>query len=470
MSHPTFAIVGHPNKGKSSIVATLAEDEQVAISPDPGTTRQARGFQMRVNDQILYELVDTPGFQRPRAVLAWLQAHERGASARPAVVQEFVTAHRADERYRDECELLRPVLAGAGILYVVDGAHPYSAEYEAEMEILRWTGQPRMALINMIGSGDHVNEWRRALNQYFSIVRVFDAQRADFSKRVELLRAFRELGEIHEGWSQALERAADELERDRYARQLHAAAEITDLLIDVLSFQESAPAPDDSDQKAITAELVDRLKSKVRRREQTTRHFIQELYSHRSLAATEQDISVLAEDLFSQRSFAVFGLSSTQLAATGAATGALAGGVIDAAVGGASLLLGAGIGAIIGGVGAVLGADRIARVRLLGSPLGGHRLTVGPVTAPNLPWVILGRAVLHHRLVAERNHARRDALVLDAAGSSHLADEIDSPLRKRMAAAFDRIRKNGGLASSERDALLEDVAACLTNASGSMQI
>ena len=42
--HPTFAIVGHPNKGKSSIVATLAEDESVSISPDPGTTRVARSF------------------------------------------------------------------------------------------------------------------------------------------------------------------------------------------------------------------------------------------------------------------------------------------------------------------------------------------------------------------------------------------------------------------------------------------
>ena len=38
MSHPVFAIVGHPNKGKSSIVATLAEDDDVAISPRPGTT------------------------------------------------------------------------------------------------------------------------------------------------------------------------------------------------------------------------------------------------------------------------------------------------------------------------------------------------------------------------------------------------------------------------------------------------
>ena len=47
MSVPRFAIVGHPNKGKSSIVATLAEDDDVAISPHPGTTTQARSYPMR---------------------------------------------------------------------------------------------------------------------------------------------------------------------------------------------------------------------------------------------------------------------------------------------------------------------------------------------------------------------------------------------------------------------------------------
>ena len=193
--HPIFAIVGHPNKGKSSIVATLAEDEFVAISPDPGTTGMARSFRMRINEQVLYELVDTPGFQRPRAILEWLRQHERGADARPQVVRDFVAAHAESGRFQNEVELLKPILAGAGVLYVVDGAHPYGPEYEPEMEVLRWTGRPRMALINLIGTGDYVDDWRRALNQYFSIVRVFDAQRADFSKRLELLRAFRELGE-----------------------------------------------------------------------------------------------------------------------------------------------------------------------------------------------------------------------------------------------------------------------------------
>lgn len=452
-AYPTFAIVGHPNKGKSSIVATLAEDESVAISPDPGTTLIARSFRMRIDEQVLYELVDTPGFQRPRAMLEWLRQHESGADARPRVVREFAAAHTNDARYQNELELLKPILAGAGVLYVVDGAHPYGAEYEPEMEILRWTGQPRMALINMIGAGDYVEEWRRALNQYFSIVRVFDAQRADFSKRLELLRAFRELGEGDDRWSATLDHAVSALEAERLERRQRAAAEIADLLIDVLSMHETGPAPEHVDQTQLVQTLSERLKARIRRREQTARSVVQDLYHHGALATEEQAIDVLGEDLFSERSFVVFGLSTRQLAMTGAATGALAGGVIDVAAGGASFFLGAGLGALIGGVGAMVGANRLAKVQLLGAPMGGMQLQVGPVTTPNLPWVILGRALLHHRLVAERNHARRETLVLDASTDAHLSESIDAGARGAMARAFKRIRDDGGLSALDREQL-----------------
>lgn len=461
--HPVFAVVGHPNKGKSSIVATLAEDETVAISPDPGTTRRARSFAMRIDDHVLYELVDTPGFQRARATLAWLQEHERGANLRAEVVREFLAAHEHGERFHDECQLLRPILAGAGILYVVDGAHPFGQEYESEMEILRWTGQPRMALINRIGPGDHVAEWRRALNQYFSIVREFDAQHADFSKRLELLRAFRELDERHGAWAAAMERAATLLEQDRRQREHRTAHEIADLLVEVLSMSESAPAPEGSNEAELAGRLIENLKKRVRERELLARREVQELYRHATLQMQEVPIDVLQNDIFSERSFAVFGLSPAQLAMTGAATGALAGGAIDLAVGGASLLLGAGLGALVGGIGTLLGSSRLARVAVLGTPLGGYRVSVGPISSPNFPWVMLGRALLHYRLTSERNHARREALMLDISAGAHRADAIAADLRKPLAAHFERIRRQGGLEPERRNALVEAIESIMTS-------
>ncbi|MDD2400395.1 MAG: 50S ribosome-binding GTPase, partial [Sulfurovum sp.] len=44
VSHPKFAVVGHPNKGKSSIVSSLALDDSVEISDTPGTTVRKCSF------------------------------------------------------------------------------------------------------------------------------------------------------------------------------------------------------------------------------------------------------------------------------------------------------------------------------------------------------------------------------------------------------------------------------------------
>jgi hypothetical protein len=410
MSAPRFAIVGHPNKGKSSIVATLAEDDTVAISPHPGTTTAARTYPMRLDGEVLYELVDTPGFQRARETLAWLEAHDRGAGARAAVVAEFLQAHASDARFHDERELLTPIVAGAGILYVVDGSRPYGRQYEADMEILRWTGRPRMALINMISAGDHVEQWRAALGQYFSIVRVFDAVRASFSQRIELLRSF---GAIDERWAAPLNRAADALVADRKRRAHRAAGEIADLFVTALSAAVSVPLADRRPEReaAAYAEGRAKLRDQVRSREIVARRAVQEIYHHAGLAAHESAASYLVEDVFSAHSFNVFGLSQTQLALTGAASGAVLGGAVDVALGGASLLL--------------------------------------------------GRALLHAKLVAERNHALREALVLDAQAGGRWADVLDAARRRRLDVAFRRLRDGREIATAEREALTAELAALI---------
>ncbi len=463
MTVPRFAVVGHPNKGKSSIVATLAEDDSIAISRDPGTTAQARAFPMRVDGTPLYELIDTPGFQRAREVLAWLIDHDRGAEARPEVVAQFVDSHRADARFRDECELLTPILSGAGILYVVDGAHPYSREYEAEMEVLRWTGRPRMALINLIGRGDHVDQWRRALDQFFAIVRVFDAVRADFDKRLDLLRAF---GEVHEPWAPALRHAVEILEGERRRRRHRAADEIAGLLCDCLTMPRSATIDSEEMKPALTAKLTTALKDAAREYERRTRRVIQEIYQHGSVELEERGTGILADDVFSEDTFNLFGLSGTQLLLTGAASGAVAGSGLDLLVGGASLGLAATIGAVVGGAGVLFGADRLAKITVLGAPLGGKELRVGPISNRNFPWVMLGRAVLHHRLIAERNHARRERLEMDARSGEHLGDDIDVSQRRRIERAFTSLRTDREVDPAVRSDLVREVEMLLAESPG----
>jgi GTP-binding protein EngB required for normal cell division len=46
---PVFVVVGHVNRGKSSVVSTLAADETAAIDMSPGTTQHCRAYPMRVD-------------------------------------------------------------------------------------------------------------------------------------------------------------------------------------------------------------------------------------------------------------------------------------------------------------------------------------------------------------------------------------------------------------------------------------
>ena len=149
MSDVCFAVVGHPNKGKSSIVSTLSRNDAIAISARSGTTAKSDHYKVQIADAS-YTLIDTPGFQRPRQLLHQIKSNAADASQRAEAVNSFINDPSSKKDYPDEVELLTPIMAGAAIIYVVDGSHPYGPEYEAEMEILRWCGQPRLAIVNPI--------------------------------------------------------------------------------------------------------------------------------------------------------------------------------------------------------------------------------------------------------------------------------------------------------------------------------
>jgi GTPase Era involved in 16S rRNA processing len=436
MTTPVFAIVGHPNKGKSSIVSTLSQDESVAISSIPGTTAENRVYPMSVDGTVLYELIDTPGFQRARAALEWIHDHAGSAVDRAATVRRFVEQYAGDPRFTAECNLLRPVLEGAGILYVVDGSRPFGEDYEAEMEILRWTGQPSLALINMIGDSDYSDDWKKALGQYFRIVRIFDAFTADFDRRVQLLLAF---GEIREEWRDALGKAVHILREEQAGRRKLAARVIAEMLARMITHTRRQRLTADEQADGIDDRLLRDYKHDLAAMEQDCRDEVEQIYNHKKLVRHEPLVQLLDEDLFSRQTWMLFGLTRRQLIATGAIGGAAAGGMIDLAVHGTSLLLGSGLGALAGGVSAWFTSDRIASVKVLGHSLGGKELSIGPMRNINFPYVALGRALLHKRMVEQRTHAHRGPLELTSEpGQLQLTN---AATRRRFEKLFSRLRK-----------------------------
>ncbi|WP_170150134.1 DUF3482 domain-containing protein [Parahaliea mediterranea] len=453
MSLPVFAVVGRPNKGKSSIVATLARDDSVYIDARAGSTRQARAFPMQVDGQTLYTLVDTPGFQRAREVLDVLQASCSDASGRPQAVRDFVARHSGQERFRDECELLRPIVEGAGIIYVVDGSCPFGADYEAEMEILRWCGRPSLALINPIDNDEFTEQWQAGLGQYFRTVRLFNAHRAEFAKQLELLALF---GHLDPDWQQSLQQAVEVLRAEREQQHRDSSSMIAGMIAAALTFQVSQKIPEGTPGDPIKSALALRYRETQVRRERQCRRQVEEVFHYHNLQRSEDVLALEDADLFQMDDWYLWGLSRTSLAAVAGSAGAILGGgtgmVLDGAtgglLGGLGTLVSGAAGAITGGVGAWRYADEIAQFRLKGIPTGGKQLSYGPSRNLNFPFVLLGRALLHHRLLCQRTHADRSNLALDA----DLLEQVDDSQRRKLARLFAQIR--AGKREDERRAEL----------------
>jgi len=462
-NHPKFAVVGHPNKGKSSIVSSLALDDSVQISDTPGTTTKKRSFPLKVDGKSIYELFDTPGFQRARSVLAWLESHDVSADKKHEVVQIFINTHKEDPKFNDEIELLEPIMEGAGIIYVVDGSKPYGEEYEAEMEILRWTGQPSMALINHIDEEDHTADWKRALGHYFKIVRTYNPMNVSLAQHISILES---MAQLKEEWTEPVKESIVFFEQ--YYEQMldRSALSITKTVYKSVSLVEQLPFETEDasaeDKKSIEA----RYKERLRALEQSVQKSIERIWNHDHLQKDGQSLLLEGMDLFSEETASVFGLSKKELLVTAAASGAATGAGVDLLFGGATLLLGSGLGAVIGGVGAFFAFTELSEIKVLGHTLGKRYLEMGPMENRNFPYILLGRTLYHTTTIAKRSHAKRDVAALKM--SADFKEQwLDEDLRKSLEKYHKMFRSGKTLDAKvlgQYQALLKKVLAELITA------
>lgn len=457
---PAFAVVGAVNHGKSSVVATLAEDDQVRISSMPGETVEAQRFWLLD----LSVFIDTPGFQNAFAALAELESAEN-ADDPLSVFRAFLQRHRTSRDFEAEIRLLQPIVEGAGIVYVVDASEPLLDLHKAEMKILKLTGRPRLAIINRTGDEDHSTAWKRELDWNFNVVREFDAHRATFDDRIRLLRR---LAALAPAWERQLEQAVARYEAEWLSRISDAAEIIVDLLAACLTHEQTRLLKDEAERETAQRELIAEYQKWIAEREARAHRDIIALFRHRLVQpeATAQDL--FAEDLFSDETWSAFGASQAQLVALGAMGGAAAGVLGDLAVAGHSLGVFAAGGALAGAASAFLvGKARPEfeveiprRFRFLGSKLkvGGTTLRVPPYRAVNFPWILIDRALAVFHYAIHRSHARRDETKINsaeekaklaAAGAS--TDHWPEPTRRACQSLLNTLRKSRLTPEGRRD-------------------
>lgn len=403
---PEFAILGHPNEGKSSVVSTLAEDDSVKISPTPGETITCRSFPVRIDEQEIIRFTDTPGFQRPRSVLKWMEAYTDSQEHQEKMVADFCKAHKNNPDFRNECELFDPVVRGAGIIFVVDGSKPVRRNDRMEIEILRLTGCPRMAIINSKGQDEeYLAEWKNEFRKNFNAIRVFNAHNATYAERIGLLESLKAIDQDRQA---ILEKVILAFQEDWKNRSLRTADLICDLLARCLSHRVEKTYAEAGGEREAKKQLQTVYQKEIAALENRTHDRIRQLYKHNIFQLALPPHSIVHEDLFSTRTWQVLGLKPAQLAAAAAVGGGLIGAKLDLVAAGLGFGVFTAIGSAVAAGSAYLLGEQMAKAKVVGINLGGYTVSVGPHKSPNFPFILIDRALITYSHVINWAHGRRD--------------------------------------------------------------
>lgn len=422
---PEFAVVGRVNMGKSAVIATLLEiddNELIRVSPTPGETTRAQAHKVIFGRKECVRFIDTPGFSRPvEAMRAILKLHGEGTPGRDTL-RRFV--EEKGEEFGDEKRLLEPLLEGAGVLYVVDPGRPLRDDFLAEMEILRWTGRPRLALMNVReeGGGELEELWREKLGSAFNLVRTFDAHRAKYDQRLMLMRALLEIEERNRG---LLEETIKLVEMEWDERRNEAAVVAREFLAEALELRVRVKLEEEDERMPTKRqrkedELRVKYFGKLKALEKRCFAELLKIYRHHLLKVESGEDSFRDIDLESEEVWMKWGLSRGQLTLVAAATGAAGGAVVDISTGG----LTHGFGTLIGGIGGAGAAwfkggmlpDLKVDVRegLKFSTGETRELVMGPPGNVNFPWIMLDGVLVRYGRILARAHGRRDIEILEA--------------------------------------------------------
>lgn len=430
-----LAVVGHTNTGKTSLLRTLTRDTYFGeVRNSPGTTRHVEGVRLKIADQTLIELFDTPGMEDSMALLDYLQrlTNEQGRMDEPERIALFLQTPEANERFEQEARVLRQFLQSDAGLYVIDVRDPVLAKHKDEIRVLAQCGKPLLPVLNFTRSPEQrIEEWRtalahlglHALAEFDTVAPALNGEALLYEKLALLVSA---------AHSEQLQRLSVDVAQQRQQRMQDAWRLLAELLVDVAAWRLTSPS-----QKALLEQNVQTLHETIRLREEacvkallrrfnfTTRDYLPD---HIALEGYRWET-----DLFHPEVLKELGIQVGR----GVAAGAMAGATFDLLTAGLSLGSGTLIGAAAGGI--WQGVDKWGQ-RLIGKWRGETELTVDDSVIRVLA---LRQIALIHAL-AQRGHAAQAPIAISRAqialDSGSLSEE-STPINWRSGPLPDAIEQ-----------------------------
>lgn len=411
------------NKGKSSLVATLSEDDDIDILPTPGTTQFSTEYELVFNREVLCQFVDTPGFEQSSALLKILNESEPGPAERKKRIEWFLESESLKKEFPEEAQLLDAIMSGGIVVYLVDGSHPLRDSYYDEMEIIRWCSMPSMAVINSIGTENYQKDWREILNQYFRQVVVLNAVRSTYEERLFFFQA---AASMVQDQADDLKNIANNIVKRRRAKVEQVVHLVMQFINEVVRLKEQRSISNLEQQQRSEESLRNQLKGSIVTLENSYRLKIAIELGFKRLSTESDELAELLapETLFADQTWEVLGLDSKKLATRAGIIGAAAGAVVDLKLLGLTHFAGSVIGGATGVATSLLASRMKPEAKFAGIRIAGQSAFASIDAKSNMIWILIDRILAYSRYLILRSHANQSDLeVADFAATKKLSDK-----------------------------------------------
>lgn len=230
----TFAVIGKPNNGKSSIISALTFDNTIEVSSEIGTTKEANRYAYKYQDKEICYFYDTPGFEQAKAIYNLLDKNKN----KPFT--DFIQEHRDEKNYKKDIEIIEALLKSHFIIWVVNISEKYNKHTIGyELEIIKTLKQQKLVLLNQIEQDkDYTNEWKNVLEKEKFTTYSFDPLDSSFLNIKNLFDKIFENKIIKKDYRENLINIQNTYEKHYRENLDYSIKKITSMIAAILAYEE----------------------------------------------------------------------------------------------------------------------------------------------------------------------------------------------------------------------------------------
>jgi len=403
---PTFAFIGKPNNGKSSMISALTFDDRIEVSKSVGTTTKALQYSYFYNQKVVCNFFDTPGFEQAKKIVSFIKAHKDEYFGN-AVLDAFVTQYNDNPRMHKDIEIIRAVRESDFIVFVIDVSQHYNQNVIGyEFEILNFLKKPILILLNKIQEQDYTSEWKEALQKY-SITNIHPINPLNSSyENIDTI--YKNLYTIDATLQQ--KQFLDQLlhlHRVHYQeKKIVSAKEVASMIVTILQFESVVKFKGKEADDALKAKALKKYQNSIYEIEKISKKKIEKIWGYYRIKVLDERAEIDAKQSIN------LGLTKNRLALIGAGMGAVGSGAAVAPLGildgGISTAIAATLGGLLGAKAAYAVGDKFGTY-IISSQQIIHKMDAKNY---NATFILLKRSLEHLYRLIKHGHANREAIII----------------------------------------------------------